>query len=211
MKNCKIKVRASVFILGALTLASVTNRTFADAPEASPQPSTTFTSSAACEAARFVGEPTNNSNRLAYPCPNGPGYFVWGRSQTVSRDCQNTKPGVWVLYIPMKTIINRKIFSSSGNNAQGIFFCSAMPYMTTERTEFTFWDANTKLFRSNYYEDYYNPISANYPASWIAAYGIPKYWKDTSVGTTGNTMGMNYGPLILAGPRGGVEWQYDGP
>lgn len=177
-------------------------------PSASPQPSTKFSSAAACESARYVGVSPKNSGAISNPCPGLGDYYVWGTSVFVTRDCVQTAVGVWTLYLASKTTTTRKVFSSSGPNQAGITQCSATPYVSSEKTEFLVWDAAAGFFRANFYVDTNTPIIANYNQSWINAYGIPKFWKDTTVATTGNTSGMTSPPQVVQGQVGVTEWEF---
>lgn len=177
-------------------------------PSASPQPNTKFSSLAACQSASSVGVLTKNSGAIAHPCRGNQGFYVWGNTTTVARDCVSTAAGVWTLYNSSKQVITRKIFTSSGANGNGTVFCSAIPFQSLDRYEYLHWDASAGFFRMSYYEDYKTPIVANHLFAYTNIYGVPKYWKDTTFGTNSNIPGKAEPAQVQKGVTGDVQWEY---
>lgn len=178
--------------------------------ETQPKP-TLFNSQAECLKYRDAlnSSPVQNSSPVFNPCKNqSPVVFVWGNSILTFQECADTGGGLWQLFVTSKATATRKVFSTSGYNKNGTFFCSSIPYMSQEVSVTTTWDANQRAFSTCTSTTTYTPEVVPQSLDWIKFYGTPTRWRNTTYSLTTNCKGQqSVEPVLQEGQKSVEQWQ----
>jgi hypothetical protein len=184
---------------------------------AATPPTTPFPSAAECAAAFAAGHygDTVYGAKINHPCATQ-APFPWVYSSVTDRSyaCVNkptySSSNRWFIELLSTTTTQRAVFSSSGARASdGQVFCTAIAYDSSSGVDYT---SRGMPYGTNIKNDTttYTPIAGDNDAAYIAAYGIPKYWKNTRIIETVQYSNNNSNVVrndVVTGIAGSIDWQ----